>query len=98
MSATLAIALYDYAGGEDDELALRRGDVVEVTGEAEDQGWLYGKVGEQQGVFPATYIQYIDAMGEDAPQEQSAGGTTRPLPGERSANAAPVAARRHEAA
>jgi len=54
---TVAVALYDYDAGEDNELSFREGDrIVEIEAVSEDW-WSgrdsYGNV----GLFPATYVE-----------------------------------------
>uniref|UniRef100_A0AC35UI38 F-BAR domain-containing protein n=1 Tax=Rhabditophanes sp. KR3021 TaxID=114890 RepID=A0AC35UI38_9BILA len=51
-----ARALYDYQPLEDDELMLKKGEVLTVMSEPDQLGWCYGEKNGQQGLFPATYI------------------------------------------
>ncbi len=55
-------AIYDYDACLDDELSIRVGDVIEVH-EKQDDGWWMGRMKSngQVGIFPATYVQEIDA-------------------------------------
>ncbi|XP_021246552.1 mitogen-activated protein kinase kinase kinase 21 isoform X1 [Numida meleagris] len=53
-------ALYDYEATGEDELSLRRGDVVEVLSQdaavSGDDGWWAGKIRQRLGIFPANYV------------------------------------------
>ncbi|POI25460.1 hypothetical protein CIB84_010790 [Bambusicola thoracicus] len=53
-------ALYDYEASGEDELSLRRGDVVEVLSQdaavSGDDGWWAGKIRQRLGIFPANYV------------------------------------------
>ncbi|XP_065691515.2 mitogen-activated protein kinase kinase kinase 21 isoform X2 [Patagioenas fasciata] len=53
-------ALYDYEANGEDELSLRRGDVVEVLSQdaavSGDDGWWAGKIRHRLGIFPANYV------------------------------------------
>uniref|UniRef100_A0A3B3ZY87 mitogen-activated protein kinase kinase kinase n=1 Tax=Periophthalmus magnuspinnatus TaxID=409849 RepID=A0A3B3ZY87_9GOBI len=53
------------AAGED-ELSLRRGDVVEVLSKdaaiSGDEGWWTGKVNHRVGIFPSNYVTYQPAI------------------------------------
>lgn len=57
---SLCTAIYDYDGRMDDELTLRRGDIVWVFSKCPkisgDQGWWTGKVGERTGIFPSNFV------------------------------------------
>ncbi|ELK13342.1 Mitogen-activated protein kinase kinase kinase 11 [Pteropus alecto] len=53
-------ALFDYEPNGQDELALRKGDRVEVLSRdaaiSGDEGWWAGQVGGQVGIFPSNYV------------------------------------------
>lgn len=55
-------AIYDYEASGDDELSLRRGDVVEVLSKdaaiSGDDGWWTGKIRKRVGIFPSNYVTY----------------------------------------
>uniref|UniRef100_A0A8D0L3E6 Mitogen-activated protein kinase kinase kinase n=1 Tax=Sphenodon punctatus TaxID=8508 RepID=A0A8D0L3E6_SPHPU len=61
-SCPLWTALYDYEANGEDELSLRRGDVVEVLSKdsaiSGDDGWWAGKIHHRLGIFPANYVTY----------------------------------------
>ncbi|KAH8275924.1 hypothetical protein KR044_013300 [Drosophila immigrans] len=64
--ASLWTALYDYDAQGEDELTLRRGQIVvvlstdsEVSG---DVGWWTGKIGDKVGVFPRNFVTDTDPM------------------------------------
>lgn len=54
--------LYDYEANGEDELSLRRGEVVEVLSKdaavSGDDGWWAGKIHHRLGIFPANYVTY----------------------------------------
>lgn len=53
-------ALYDYEARGEDELSLRRGQLVEVLSQdaavSGDEGWWAGQVQRRLGIFPANYV------------------------------------------
>ncbi|XP_051867600.1 mitogen-activated protein kinase kinase kinase 21 isoform X2 [Pristis pectinata] len=53
-------AVFEYEASAEDELSLRRGDVLEVLSTdakvSGDEGWWTGKIGERVGIFPADYV------------------------------------------
>ena len=51
-------ALYDYTEMNEDELTLRKGDVVYVT-EKSDPRWWMGVLNRKQGLFPANYVTVV---------------------------------------
>ncbi|XP_054260814.1 mitogen-activated protein kinase kinase kinase 11-like isoform X2 [Macrosteles quadrilineatus] len=60
VTLSLWTALYDYDAQGEDELSLRRGDIVEVLSQdsniSGDEGWWTGKVGEKVGIFPSNFV------------------------------------------
>ncbi|KAF5900706.1 mitogen-activated protein kinase kinase kinase 21-like isoform X1, partial [Clarias magur] len=58
-------AAYDYEASGEDELSLRRGDVVEVLSKdaavSGDEGWWTGKLNHRVGIFPSNYVTYRPA-------------------------------------
>ncbi|XP_039706270.1 mitogen-activated protein kinase kinase kinase 21 isoform X2 [Pteropus medius] len=58
--AGLWAALYDYEARGEDELSLRRGQLVEVLSQdaavSGDEGWWAGQVQRRLGIFPANYV------------------------------------------
>ncbi|XP_071478494.1 mitogen-activated protein kinase kinase kinase 11-like [Diadema antillarum] len=57
---SICTAMYDYEATADDELNLRKGDLVEIISKdhdvSGDDGWWTGRVGDQQGLFPSNYV------------------------------------------
>lgn len=53
-----ARALWDYQGGEADDLQFRSGDTIIIDEEVNDQ-WFRGRVegAPKTGLFPATYVE-----------------------------------------
>lgn len=50
-----AKALHDFPGEEAGDLAFSAGDVIEVVRRIDD-AWLYGRVGDKEGQFPAVFV------------------------------------------
>ncbi|KAM9017894.1 mitogen-activated protein kinase kinase kinase 21 isoform 1-T1 [Ara ararauna] len=75
-------ALYDYEASGEDELSLRRGDVVEVLSQdaavSGDDGWWAGKIRHRLGIFPANYVTRQPCGGAVA---AGSGGGQRDPPG-----------------
>ncbi|XP_038152068.1 mitogen-activated protein kinase kinase kinase 21 isoform X2 [Cyprinodon tularosa] len=63
---SLWTAAYDYEATGEDELSLRRGDVVEVLSQdaaiSGDEGWWTGKLNHRVGIFPSNYVTYQPAI------------------------------------
>eukprot|EP00066_Takifugu_rubripes_P012056 XP_011601322.1 PREDICTED: mitogen-activated protein kinase kinase kinase MLK4 [Takifugu rubripes] len=63
---SLWTAAYDYDASGEDELSLRRGDVVEVLSKdaaiSGDEGWWTGKIHHRVGIFPSNYVTYQPAI------------------------------------
>jgi mitogen-activated protein kinase kinase kinase 9 len=57
---TLRTALYDYEAQGEDELSLRKGEIVEVLSMdakiSGDDGWWTGKIGHKVGIFPSNFV------------------------------------------
>ncbi|CDQ85934.1 unnamed protein product [Oncorhynchus mykiss] len=66
LSRSLWTAVFDYGSTGEDELSLRRGDVVEVLSKdaaiSGDEGWWTGKINHRVGIFPANYVTYQPAI------------------------------------
>ncbi|XP_061376912.1 mitogen-activated protein kinase kinase kinase 11 isoform X2 [Danaus plexippus] len=62
----LFTAVYDYIAQGEDELSLRRGEIVEVLSKdaniSGDEGWWTGKIGDRVGIFPASYVTEDDPL------------------------------------
>ncbi|CAH4031653.1 unnamed protein product [Pieris brassicae] len=62
----LFTAVYDYVAQGEDELSLRRGEIVEVLSKdaniSGDEGWWTGKIGDRVGIFPAVYVTEEDPL------------------------------------
>ncbi|XP_062851436.1 mitogen-activated protein kinase kinase kinase 21 [Trichomycterus rosablanca] len=65
-SRSLWTAAYDYEATAEDELSLRRGDVVEVLSKdaavSGDEGWWTGRLDRRVGIFPSNYVTYRPAV------------------------------------
>ncbi|KAG8516647.1 Mitogen-activated protein kinase kinase kinase 21 [Galemys pyrenaicus] len=81
--AGLWAALYDYEARGEDELSLRRGQLVEVLSQdaavSGDEGWWAGQVQRRLGIFPANYVAPCRPAASPGPQP--AGPPPPPRPG-----------------
>ncbi|XP_030379312.1 mitogen-activated protein kinase kinase kinase isoform X2 [Scaptodrosophila lebanonensis] len=63
---SLWTALYDYDAQGEDELTLRRGQIVVVLSTdsdvSGDVGWWTGKIGDKVGVFPRNFVTDVDPL------------------------------------
>lgn len=59
------MAVFDYEATADEELTLRRGDLLEVLSKdskvSGDEGWWTGKIQDKVGIFPCNYVTRRDA-------------------------------------
>ena len=54
-----AKALYDYAGGNPDELSFNEGDVLSIVDKTEDEWWKTEKDGLVY-IIPASYFEEVE--------------------------------------
>lgn len=68
-------AVFDYEATADEELTLRRGDLLEVLSKdskvSGDEGWWTGKILDKVGIFPSNYVTKGDGANY---QQLTAGG------------------------
>ena len=64
------VAVYNYNPSEsspnldkDEELELRKGDLVKVIGELDDDGFYYAKVNGRKGYVPSNYLSKVKHSG-----------------------------------
>ncbi|KAG7513149.1 mitogen-activated kinase kinase kinase 21-like [Solea senegalensis] len=80
---SLWTAAYDYEASGEDELSLRRGDVVEVLSKdaaiSGDEGWWTGKINHRVGIFPSNYVTYQPAIYR-LPASRGSAGTPERVP------------------
>ncbi|VDD82660.1 unnamed protein product [Mesocestoides corti] len=50
-----AMALYDFAASQDDELSFKAGDEICDINKF-DEAWWSGRIGNRVGIFPANYV------------------------------------------
>ncbi|VEL35150.1 unnamed protein product [Protopolystoma xenopodis] len=56
------IARFDFEAGDPDEMSFRRGEVIEVVGQ-EDENWWRGRMpGGRTGLFPANYVDHLPSV------------------------------------
>ncbi|XP_069092154.1 CD2-associated protein [Pleurodeles waltl] len=60
--------LFDYAPQNEDELELKVGDVVDITGEVEE-GWWSGTLNGKSGLFPSNFVKEIELSDDLETQE-----------------------------
>ncbi|XP_051999541.1 SH3 domain-containing kinase-binding protein 1-like isoform X2 [Xyrauchen texanus] len=66
-------AMFDYTAVTEDELSLKKGDVITIMNKAtEDEGWWEGELNGRRGFFPDNFVMVIPA---DALHTGNAGGT-----------------------
>lgn len=57
-------ALYDYDAQGEDELSLRKGQLVEILSRdvkiSGDEGWWTGKIGDKVGIFPSNFVEEVE--------------------------------------
>ena len=51
-------ALFKWDAREEDELTLKKGDIVSVYEKREDDWWM-GQVGDRVGYFPSNYVKQL---------------------------------------
>eukprot|EP00794_Sanderia_malayensis_P003496 gene3496-3995_t len=51
-------AIYDYTAGQEDELTIHSGDIINVISKSEG-GWWTGELNGMTGLFPANYVEQI---------------------------------------
>ena len=71
--------LFDYKGTEEDELDLRKGEIVsEVTqGGDLEEGWWSGKLNGKKGVFPNNFVEPIVNAFPSVPTPSNGSGIYR---------------------
>lgn len=77
-SNTYWTAVFDYEATADEELTLRRGDLLEVLSKdskvSGDEGWWTGKIQDKVGIFPSNYVTRRDTSYPALPPEGLVGG------------------------
>lgn len=58
-AAVRAKALYDYEAQRPDELSLSTGVQLEVLQQTQEGGWWFGRLNQQEGWFPANYVELL---------------------------------------
>ncbi|KAM9355367.1 CD2-associated protein isoform 2-T2 [Pholidichthys leucotaenia] len=57
-------ALFDYLPQNEDELALKIGDIIDITEEVEE-GWWSGNLNGKSGLFPSNFVKEMDTLADD---------------------------------
>ncbi|KAI7894598.1 uncharacterized protein EV154DRAFT_542366 [Mucor mucedo] len=58
-------ALYTYQAQNTDELSISEGDLLHIVEHDDGTGWIKAQKGNEIGLIPANYIEYLDAPPED---------------------------------
>lgn len=81
--SVLWTAVFDYEATAEDELSLRRGDVVEVLSKdslvSGDEGWWTGMIADRVGIFPSNYVSEGKCMNEEDARDTSEQISVPPL-------------------
>lgn len=76
-------AVFEYEAAADDELSLRRGDLVEVLSKdslvSGDEGWWTGMIADRVGIFPSNYVSKRNGTEEEAGLRESSVHPVPPL-------------------
>lgn len=51
-------ALYDYEGGDEDDLTFKEGDIIRIVQKSND-GWAHGILGDKYGYVPFSYFEPV---------------------------------------
>lgn len=55
-----AVALYTFQGEQSGDLTFRKGDIITIVQKSDStDDWWTGKIGGQQGIFPANYVELV---------------------------------------
>ncbi|KAJ1567704.1 Saccharopine dehydrogenase, partial [Cladochytrium tenue] len=60
-------ALYDFAGMDEGELRLQRGDIVDVYDDTTFKDWWKGEIHGKVGIFPSNYVEKLSDVESSAP-------------------------------
>ncbi|GAN08627.1 actin polymerization protein Bzz1 [Mucor ambiguus] len=60
-------SLYAYDAQNVDELSIAEGDVLTIVEPDDGTGWIKAQLGDQVGLVPANYIEYINPQNDAAP-------------------------------
>jgi len=55
-------AIENFQASAGNELSFEKGDIIVVTGEEEEGGWIVGQLGEQVGWIPASFVEVLDEV------------------------------------
>jgi len=66
-----AVALYDYEPSAIDDLAFSAGDEIVLVKRIDDD-WYVGRLGDQQGMFPAKFVEIIEDLPRETAQQTQA--------------------------
>lgn len=57
--ASAGAALWDYNGQSESELTFKARAIIEIV-QPDEGGWTLGKLGDNEGWFPSSYLQVLD--------------------------------------
>jgi hypothetical protein len=55
---SFAIAEFDFAGEQDGDLNIRKGELIQVLSK-DESGWWYGRIGTRTGNFPSNFVHSV---------------------------------------
>ena len=81
--------VYNSFSGDSDEISFTVDDII-TNIEMIDDGWANGTIAGARGMFPISYIEFIETASPTKPTRRSTGGASRPPPPQSAPPPAPV--------
>ena len=54
-----AIGLFDFSGDCEGDLPFAKGELIELVGSVAGSGWMKGKTGRGEGIFPSSFVEIL---------------------------------------
>ena len=54
-----AIGLFDFSGDCEGDLPFAKGELIELVGSVPGSGWMRGKTGRGEGIFPSSFVEIL---------------------------------------
>ena len=64
-----ARVLYKYDATSNEELSVKPGDVLNVVEKDDGSGWITARIGRDEGIVPAAYVEIQQSSGMDLPKK-----------------------------
>jgi len=64
-----AKVLYKYDATSAEELSVKPGDLISVLEKDDGSGWITGRIGRDEGIVPASYVEIQQSSGVDVPKK-----------------------------